>query len=313
LIRSFFIRRFLKRAFLDLRIDLDNYYAAFVPYSGHLSPFFDDFVDFFKSQGLKTIGVQENWDHLSSKAFIDCEPDVFCVWGEQSAGHLQNVHSLFNTKVLITGSPRMQPYYSSSIEFSHFYNLPRNLAERISRPYILLTGSGDGIDDEFILNEIYEALDYSQNFQIIYRPHLHARRAISHHCIAKFIAGGLIIDDHKSSREVFYHVGLVMNAELVINQFSTILVETLLCNKKILLPGFLDRNVTYDWIDACNSWHHFIGISTFPNVFISKSKENFKRDFKSALDSQSQDSSKSSNWIAAKLDVSSKYLESLSM
>lgn len=310
-VRRFLVMRFLKKAFSDLNLKFGEYQAAFVPYSGQLSPYFDDFVNFFQHHGIKTIGVQENWDNLSSKAFIDCNPDIFCVWGEQSAGHLTNVHSLFDTKIVITGSPRMQPYYLPKNEYKCFQSVPENLSEKIVSPYILFTGTGDGLDDEFILSEIFESLGGIGNLQLVYRPHPVVRRPISQEVIKEFALNGLIVDDHESSRGVFYHVGLVMNAELIINQFSTMLVEALLCNKKILLPGFISRRVKFDYIDACKSWDHFIGISAFPNVFISSSRENFKIDLINALTSEYEDSSKCANWLSAKIDVSEKFLEAL--
>jgi len=309
--RTWLVLRFLKRTFSDLNLELGDYQAAFVPYSGHLSPYFDDFVNFFQHHGIKTIGVQENWDNLSSKAFIDCNPDVFCVWGEQSAGHLKNVHSLFDTKIVITGSPRMQPYYLSNSEYKDVQRIPPNLAKKIVSPYILFTGTGDGLDDEHILNTIFESIGDIGNLQLVYRPHPSVRRPISHEVMKEFILKGLIVDDHESSRGVFYHVGLIMNAQLIINQFSTMLVETLLCNKKILLPGFISRKVKFDYIDACKSWDHLIGISALPNVFISSSRGNFKTDFIKALASEYQDSSKGANWLSAKIDVSEKFLEAL--
>jgi hypothetical protein len=299
-IRREYLNRFFEKSFYNSSINLKNFTSAIVPFSGLLSPEFDDYINFFNSKKITSIAIQDNWDNLSSKTFISSKPDIFCVWGEQSAGHLRYIHSLYDTKVKITGSPRMIPYYSTAPRHSSYQTIPKELRKRIKSPYILFMGTG--IDDFSILKEIINSVSTLKKIQIVYRPHPNSRNSIDSREIKELLKYGLIIDDSTNSRYVYYHCGLVMNSELIVTQFSTTMVEGLLCNKKILLTGFTVRKIKHSWSDTINTWAHFIGIAAFPNVFVSNQKKSFKKDLLKALFAEKQNSDKCSSWLAAKLN-----------
>lgn len=293
----------------NTKIDLKEYICVFIPYSGLLSSEFDDLVNFFNSRGLYTIAIQDNWDNLSSKSFINSKPSYFCVWGEQSAGHLQYIHSLENTKIRITGSSRLLPYYSNSLIYKEFKKIPSNISKELKNKYVLFTGTGDGLDDMYILKVILKSLSENLNYKIVYRPHPFVRNLPNKHMLKKLTNFGLIIDSSKNSKSVFHHCGLVYHSELIITQLSTILVEGLLINKKVLIPAFIDRKTNFDYVDSINTWAHLIGIEAFPNIYISKKRSNFRFDLTQALESKVEKSSKSAQWIAAKLDTSQQLLK----
>ena len=308
-LRRLYLNRFFEKSFYNSSINIEKLTSVIVPFSGLLSPEFDDYINFFNSKKIKSIAIQDNWDNLSSKTFINSKPDIFCVWGEQSAGHLKYIHSLYDTKVEITGSPRMIPYYSTAPRHLSYQSIPKELRTRIKSPYILFMGTG--INDFYILREIINSVRTLKKIQIVYRPHPNSRNSSDLIEIKKFLKYGLIIDDSTNSKDVYYHCGLVMNSELIVTQFSTTMVEGLLCNKKILLAGFTVREIKHSWSDTINTWAHFIGIAAFPNIFVSNQKKSFKKDLFRALYAEKEDSDKCSSWLAAKLNPEDEYYKVL--
>lgn len=302
-LRMRYVKWIFPRNMKKAGIDLLSYQYAMIPFSGLLSSEFDDLVESISSMSIHTVAVQENWDNLSSKTFINSKPNYFLVWGEQSAGHVKSIHNLSDTKTFIIGSPRFLPYNNS---FKSSLNAPSVMppigdgASTVKRPYVLFTGTGDGIDDEFILREtmhILFTLNSEKTFSLIYRPHPFTRNRISSEFENEIQQLGVLFDASLSSRSVFHHCPLVTNAELVINQFSTMLLEALTCNVKVLLPTFVSRQVNYDYSGAINEWHHFMGLRMIPNVFISLNSLDYRNDLKRALISVPAQSANIVSWM----------------
>jgi len=284
-------------------IDFKSYQYAIIPFSGLLSSEFDDLVESLTSTSITTVAVQENWDNLSSKTFINSKPDYFLVWGEQSEGHLKSIHNLIDTKTFIIGSPRFLPYCSaleSSLKTQSAIPSVGSKGLIVDGPYVLFTGTGDGIDDEFILRETIQILSPSGSkkaLSLIYRPHPFTRNRISSEFENEILQLGVLIDASITSRSVFHHCPLVANAALVINQFSTMLLEALTCNVKVLLPTFVSRQVNYDYSGAINEWHHFMGLKMIPNVFVSLSSLEYRYDLERALTTAPAQSAKAVSWM----------------
>ena len=299
--RSYFVNKFLTKMFYKLGINFEHVNGVFVPCTGVLTGLFDDFIRFFNHIKIITIGIQDNWDNLSSKSFIDSSPKLFCVWGEQSKGHLLSIHALYKSEIIVMGSPRMTPYFSTELDYEKYKKIPLQLSSRLINPYVFFAGTGEGIDDLFIVDNILEIIK-NKSLSLVYRPHPNTREPLTQKNLIDYTKKGVIIDNSSESKQVFYHCGVVMNCELLITQYSTTLLEALLCNKKVLLPGFLHRSVNYDYTDAVNTWAHFIGLPAFPNVFRSSTQNTFSEDFIQALESPSLDSSLCANWMCAPID-----------
>lgn len=304
-LRKLLVLSILSRKLKQRIMDLEKYDYAIIPFSGLLTPEFDDLVRVLQKLKVKTVGIQENWDNLSSKTFMFSQPEFFLVWGNQSRGHLRSIHK--NTKSIVheIGSPRFIPYFVKS-------KMP--ITQKITRPYILLTGTGDGVDDEFIILETLKALqdlDSLSAYQLVFRPHPFTRNPFLHSKIAfhQFSEQSLIVDAGDRSAKVYHHCPLIEGASLVINQFSTILLEALACNVKILLPTFVSRKVDYDYSMAIDEWHHFMGLRSIPNVYLTTNKMKFSRDLLRALESPVATSSHSIDWMVRNGDSSQFLLE----
>lgn len=302
-LRKFYMNFYFTRLFDNLTIDLHEINAVFVPFSGLISPVFDDLINFFDFKGIKTIAIQDNWDNVSSKTFINSNPSYFCVWGEQSAAHVTNFHSMKNSEIVVTGCARLAPYYSNLKKFKRYRQIPIELDHIIRHKYILFIGTGDGVDDNSILYKVISSVDSKSNLQIVYRPHPFTRTEIDELKLKELKKLGVILDMNLNSDNVFHHCGLVMNANLIITQLSSVIVEGLLCNQKILIPSFVYRKVNYDYTDAINTYPHLIGLAAIPNIFMSKTENNFAHDLELALNSPKLLSSNSANWFAARLET----------
>lgn len=301
--------KFLDKSFRASELDITEYKNVFVPYSGLLTHEFDDYIDFFNFKGICTIAIQENWDNLSSKTFIASSPNYFCVWGEQSLGHLVTVHKLSRTTPIIVGSPRFQPYFSESEKYLPYRTIPKDLVDQIKLPYVLFTGTGDGVDDAFILKETLSVLALDKKYSLVYRPHPFTRNPIDDQDLKFFVSQNVVIDHGSKSKSVFHHCGLIINADLIINQFSTMLLEALMSNKKVLLPTFVNRPVKYNYSNAINEWPHFVGLVMIPNVYVSESSNKFSEDLKKSLEAEVKKSSFSASWMCAELNSSEEFLK----
>jgi hypothetical protein len=305
--RNFLLIRIFNRKFQDeFLTQLD---AVFIPYSGLLTSEFDDLITYFSTKSIETIAIQENWDNLSSKTFVGSAPDHFFLWGDQSKGHMNVIHNLRNTTPHVVGSPRFLPYFSRQAIQSG------ELSEMLDgRRYILFTGTGDGIDDYFILDATMRALTNYQiknSINLVYRPHPFTRNPVDAQAMDSFLQSGVLVDQGTDRKSVFYHCSLILNAELVINQFSTMLLEALSCDRKVLLPTFVGRPVKYDYSEAINEWHHFIGLAAFPNVHLAHDLEGYEKVLLEAINAEFEVSSKSASWMCSSVDSRVEFLAAL--
>ena len=309
LVRKFYVHIFLRVHLKQNKISLEKLDLILVPYSGLSTMDFDDYINFFKKIKKTTIAIQDNWDSLSSKTFIMSNPDYFCVWGEQSLGHLQSFHRLRGTKVRLIGSPRMAPYNSSNTKFDIYKKISDELVLNLKSDFILFAGTGDGLEDDYILDVITKSITGGGKISIIYKPHPYTRHKLTEPTINNLKLKGVVVLDSESSKFVFYHCSLVLNAKLVITQFSTIIVESLLCDVKTLIPTFVRAKVKFDWSYAINTVPYLLGIVAFPNIYVSKNYETFKKDLYLALEAPNFSSQNAANWLCSKIDSSSALLE----
>ena len=286
----------------NLNINSQNFLYAVLPFSGLLSSEFDDFTKFFQKRNIPVVAIQENWDNLSSKTFISSAPNYFLVWGEQSRAHVKVIHNLKKTTTYVVGSPRFLPYQNSSVLKASRKGQEEVRSKINGRDYVLITGTGDGIDDYFIITQTYAAISTltSMNSMVLfYRPHPFTRNRIEPDNLKSLESLGIVLDNSPRFRDVFYHTSFVSDAKLVINQFSTILLETLHCNNKVLLPSFVDRPVIYDYSKAVDEWFHFIGLKAIPNVYLSTEPQNYQLDLINALEAPARESAESSYWMVS--------------
>lgn len=253
-----------------------NYTEMLIPFSGHIGIDFGTYVWIAKKLRIRSIGIQENWDNLSTKTFITDEPDYFFVWGNQSAGHVRSIHKMRTTNIKVIGSPRFTDYYSES-KSSPIAATPEGNLITISKPFVLIGGTGDGIDDETLLSTTYSSLSKNlKEIDIVYRPHPMSRTT---HNLGNLELKypHLIIDAGEGSSNFGHQIPLVQNCFVLLNHFSTLTLEGLIAGTQVIVPLFLGReSAKYRYENILNEWHHMNGISLLGNLHLPASVKEFE-------------------------------------
>jgi hypothetical protein len=280
-------------------MDIDS---LIIPYSGHIGADFGTLVWSNRKVGKKVIAVQENWDNLSTKTFITEQPDLFLVWGNQSAAHLRSVHRILDIETRVIGSPRFHPYFSTSNLSKP--SVSKHSGERVGLQkdsYVLIAGTGDGIDDASLVETVHFSIQSLtkklRSIQIVYRPHPMTRTKIEYESLISKIPN-LLVDDGPNSRDFGHHHSLVANAILTINHFSTLAIESVISGVPVVIPLFLGRdeaNYRYDHI--LNEWHHMMGLALIDLIKTPINEREFANHLVSILSRREMLMKRNIDWI----------------
>jgi hypothetical protein len=296
--------------------DFENLKLMLIPFSGHIGADFNTSVWICKRLGISTIALQENWDNLSTKTFITEEPNVFGVWGEQSAGHVRSVHKLKECEVEIIGSSRFRNYFMGvklhPEVWSPTSQEPINLHKR---RYFLIGGTGDGADDELLIDACFKAIESTKKkssinrLEIVYRPHPNTRTSRDLIELARAYPG-LMIDSGERARTFGHHNALVQNCAALINHFSTLSVEGLICNRFVVVPLFLGRSsANYRYEHILNEWYHILGLRLIPNIHTPRTLEELAKTLYELALEKKEPSKSNWEWICQPTDYSKRIKE----
>jgi len=281
LLRELFISRAYRNLLKDVKV-------LIVPFSGHLAHEFGTQIWAARKLNIPTIALQENWDNLSSKTIITEEPDYFLVWGEQSASHVRSVHKLTKCNVIVNGSPRFDEYFMTK---SHEPVVISPSGERITvnQPFILVAGTGDGLDDLALLKSVNLAIGSLRQFScVVYRPHPLTRSTIDFNRLATEFPN-LLIDAHPDSRKFNHHIGLIKNCTLLVNHFSTLTLEALIAKRLVCVPLYLGRqDSVYGYDRILADWLHLSGINQMEGATFPKSQQELEISIQQLLNSSNQ-------------------------
>lgn len=291
---------YLVRKFYILKIwgsDISQFDVLLIPFAGHTSYVWGNSIWLCKELGIKSVALQENWDNVSSKTVITDQPDIFAVWGTQSKSHLTNIHNISRSEIFVTGSPRFDKYFTEETQPPIAVNSFGLNQDLTGKKYILLAGTGDGIDDQMLIDETFKAIGLiTEPPLIVYRPHPFTR--FEHDLdtlIGKFPS--IVLDSGPDARKFGHQIPLVKSATLIINHFSTLTLEGLISNRFVCLPLFLGReaNIGYDTIlDAAP---HYVGLSLVPNLLTPRNQHEFREAILHALQNQSDDKRSNMGWV----------------
>jgi hypothetical protein len=239
--------------------------------------------NFCKKKNIRSLAIIDNWDNFSSRPHLDPKPDYYAVWSKQSAMHAKKFHNIPSNKVFIIGSARHDNYFSLR---------KKNLKSYFRFNYILFFesfGIAEGIEDLFdILDNILESQKkLYNNLKLIFRPHPWQKnfRPIQ---IKKY--KNIILDPQlKKNYEknisstsiqpnLSYYPSLIKNAKFIISSPTTMLIESLIFRKKILLIAY-DKNKKFGNYDYIKNVEHFKNIEKNPSINICNNIKNLKNDF----------------------------------
>ena len=276
--------------------------SVIIPFSGHIGADFGTLVWANKKIGKRVIAVQENWDNLSTKTFITEKPDLFLVWGNQSAAHLRSVHRMMDIETKVIGSPRFHPYFSTSNLLKPNVSEPSGERFYLQKDsYVLIAGTGDGIDDASLVETVDSAIQglpkKFRSTRIVYRPHPMTRTKVEYESLISKVPN-LLVDDGPNSRDYGHHHSLVANALLTVNHFSTLAIESVIAGVPVVIPLFLGRyeaNYRYDHI--LNEWHHMMGLALIDLIKTPADEKEFSDHLVSLLCHQETPTKQRIDWI----------------
>ena len=191
-----------------------------------------------KEKKIKTLGLIDNWDNMFTKPIIDPKPNFLSTWGEQGEKIAIARHNYKKKNLFKLGTPRFDNY---------FYLRDKKLKSPFKFKYILFTEGWvwDQLDNVLVkLNSLIKSSHILKNYKIIYRPHPW-RKGFEYFDFKKF--KNIKIDPQleenykkKNFQTTFqpdlnYYPSLIKNADMVISGPTSMIVETLIFRKKVLI------------------------------------------------------------------------------
>lgn len=235
-----------------------------------------------KSNGYKLLYLIDNWDNVSAKSIFFSEP-FYTVWGQQSYNQIKKIHNLNRKKVYIIGTPRYEKFFK-------FRN--KKINSHYKNNYILFLENT--YPREIVSLKILDRIiTYNKSFKglkIVYRPHPWRK---SRELINIKNYKNVIIDKqmekayqnknftNNSQPDLNYYPSLIMNAKFIVSGLTTMVMESIIFRKKILLLAFKESNNFYSPHNLFKLFEHFKGINKFKNIIINQSLMNLEKDLMS--------------------------------
>lgn len=230
-----------------------------------------DFLKISKKNKIKSIFLIDNWDNLSSKMVFPILPKKIYVWGKQSQEHAINIHNFEKKNVEIIGTPRFDVYKK------------RLKVKKIKKKYILFLGQFLPYNEEEVLNYLEDIISNNyllKNCKIIYRPH--PWRSETNNINFKNFKNVILdpqIEKHFKKRLNFYksrsfqpnlnyYSSLIKNSHFVISGATSMVLESLIMKKKVILLGNDDKKNYTTMKTVLNTNEHFFGIEKIKNISI---------------------------------------------
>jgi hypothetical protein len=255
-----------------------------LPYTGGISPEWDFLVWYGNRCGIYTIGIQENWDNLSSKIFLIHKPRAFATWGKQSSSHLRVLHS-YSGETSEVGCLRIQRYYDLRVTNCLSKSTSSSaISNKNSLKIILVIGTGNPLMDLNLIESINSYMNFNPGvsdlrLKFIYRSHPNLINSEGAHEIFRLISSYEFIDilNPVLGEENNVRIDLIERSSCVISFYSTVILEASILNKFCIIPDFLDPNFgarKYHYLDDLS---HYSSVSLLTNIRIANSvKELFE-------------------------------------
>jgi hypothetical protein len=292
-LRDRFVRRYLRRAGLNrplhalmqsLRPDL-----VIAP-SGGIDHFVTDALRSARELGIPSLVLVYNWDNLSSKGAFAVKPDYLAVWGEQSVEHAVRIHGFERDRVRILGVPAFDSY---------FHHKPGTTQSPFPFRYALFAGCYAPFDEAAALERLDRAIDeHGLDLKIVYRPHPHRRPRkqpdrVDEGRLRNIVLDPQVRDLYEASFKEYgrraprskprypaldYYPALLENAEFTICPLSTMIVESAIFERRVIVIAY-DDGIHPDSPAVVVNYDHFEGIDRVEGFEICRNAEALPRTF----------------------------------
>lgn len=271
----------------ELKLNIEKYSPDLILFpSSAYDTIGNDILRIAKNK-FKTLFVIDNWDNLTSKSIMWVKPDFLTVWSTQAKLHAQEVQSFNPDQIHIIGTSRFDVYYESKAEPIYDFR------------YIVFSGCNLGFDEISALKTLESEIENNKNIygdiKIVYRPHPWRQKR---DCFDDFIPKDykhVVLD--KQLEEVYlnktistnfqpdlnYYPRLLKNCLFTICPLSTMLLESLICKKDVLVIAYNDgiHETSPDSVYA--NYKHFEGIEKLQAVTFCDKKNNLSTDFRKSF------------------------------
>jgi hypothetical protein len=274
LLRERTLRRYLRRAGLNL--PLHQLMSSLRPDvviapSGGIDHFVTDALRSARELGIPSLVLVYNWDNLSSKGAFAVKPDYLAVWGEQSVEHAVRIHGFDRRRVRILGVPTFDSY---------FHHRPGTTKSPFPFRYALFAGCYAPFDEADALRRIDRAIEeHGLDLKLVYRPHPHRRPRkrpdrIDEVQLRHVVVDPQVRDLYEASFDEYgrrarrskprypaldYYPALLENAEFTVCPLSTMIVESAIFERRVLVIAY-DDGVHPDSPALVVNYDHFEGI-----------------------------------------------------
>jgi hypothetical protein len=237
--------------------------------SGGSDPLVIDAVRVGRELGVPTLVVIYNWDNLSSKSAFPVKPDYLGVVGRQSVDHAWRIHRIRPERVGLLGGPYIDHYF-------------RHEAGSTESPfpfrYVLFAGCYLPFDELSALERLEAEIEArGLDLKVVYRPHPRRRERRRPDFVDESRFRHVVIDpqvrdaylqtferaDGKSTvpqlPSLDYYPALLENAEFVVCPLSTMIIESAIFERRVLVIAYDDEIHPYSPGVAVD-YLHFEGV-----------------------------------------------------
>lgn len=287
--RFYFYRYYLKK--INIPNSIQDYFKnnktekiiVLIPSSG--VDFTSIAIDKIKKEfsNVRDAILINNWDNVSSKGAFWHNPNLTIVWGKQQKEQARNILNI-KKNIHALGSP----------SYINFFKLREKKIKRIYNfKYILFTGQSLQFDEISLLKFLDKIISEEKiKIKIIYRPHpnRHTRNCKDNFYGEKF--SNIIMDYdaqnyyNKKESEIIknytsinYYPSLIKNAEFVIAPLTTMIIESLIFYKKILIIAHDDHFHYTSPYKKLKNMEHLQILKKFKEFLISYNNKDLREYF----------------------------------
>ncbi len=230
---------------------------------------------------FRILYLVDNWDNLSSKSTLFVKDSIFTVWGEQTLNHAVKIQGIKKNKIKLLGTPRFENYFKYREKYLRSY---------FKYKYILFTESTLPSESNILpeLDKIISKNPKFKNLKVIYRPHPW-RKSLKTYNQNEF--RNIVIDPQvkknyslKNFSSTFqpsldYYSSLLKNAEFIISGPTSMIIESLIFRKPVLLLNFKIKNFLLSPYNILKNFEHFKNIDRCSLII----KNNYRNDLEKNL------------------------------